>query len=273
MYVDTVAVLSGEEAAAALAANPVYPVAGEITMAPASENAREIVASDHAALEEAMGTVVGLYIIPDEEITFVVTIDETCDPDADILYSDCLLGEGAFVLLRDALAEDGTYQLTTACDSMEVTGYSYTDFYLITDGMETMRDILFFASEENANAFFAMLSEEMGAAITWTYADGTLPSTDAVAEASEDAAAEAEYRIVYTDQDGNPVPGVTVQVCDEATCVLYTTDENGVVTFTGAPYAWEIHTLRLPEGYEGDTQTVTTAPVEGGEVQITVTKN
>lgn len=42
--------------------------------------------------------------------------------------------------------------------------------------------------------------------------------------------------------------------------------------FTLAPYPWEIHTLKVPEGYEGDTETVTTAPVEGGELTFTLTK-
>ena len=39
-----------------------------------------------------------------------------------------------------------------------------------------------------------------------------------------------------------------------------------------APYAWEIHTLKVPEGYEGDTETITIAPVEGGELVFTLTK-
>ena len=49
-------------------------------------------------------------------------------------------------------------------------------------------------------------------------------------------------------------------------------DANGVCEFTLAPYTWEIHTLMVPEGYEGDTETVTTAPVEGGEMTFTLTK-
>ncbi len=62
------------------------------------------------------------------------------------------------------------------------------------------------------------------------------------------------------------------QGCDDATCQLYTSDANGECAFTLAPYAWEIHTLRVPEGYEGDTQTITLAPAEGGELVFTLTK-
>lgn len=53
---------------------------------------------------------------------------------------------------------------------------------------------------------------------------------------------------------------------DDTTCATYQSDENGVCEFTLPPYAYEIHTLKLPEGYEGDTTTITTAPAEGGEM-------
>ena len=36
---------------------------------------------------------------------------------------------------------------------------------------------------------------------------------------------------------------------------------------------YEIHTLKVPAGYEGDTITITEAPVGGGELSVTLTKN
>lgn len=59
---------------------------------------------------------------------------------------------------------------------------------------------------------------------------------------------------------------------DDTTCATYQSDENGVCEFTLPPYAYEIHTLKLPEGYEGDTTTITTAPAEGGEMTIELKK-
>lgn len=74
------------------------------------------------------------------------------------------------------------------------------------------------------------------------------------------------------DQNGQPVAGVTCQVCDDDNCMVYVSDENGVCEFTLPPYAYEIHTLKVPEGYEGDTETVTTASAEGDELTFTLEK-
>jgi hypothetical protein len=74
------------------------------------------------------------------------------------------------------------------------------------------------------------------------------------------------------DQNGDPVPGVMCQVCDESTCQVFTSDAKGVCQFTLPAKAYEIHTLMVPAGYEGDTTTITEAPAQGGELTFTLTK-
>lgn len=265
VMVDTVAVLSGDEAAAALAANTVYPVSETLTITPVTEGARLLTLSDESVF--ALLGVSAAYIIPGDLATFEVTIDSGVDPDVDFGYSDF---DNEAVLLRDALTGDGVYVFASGMDSLSATGYCYTDFYVWFDDMESEEGVLFFASEENANYFFY---EMMGAdPDAWAYADGGAPSTDALPGDADEAPQEAEYIIRYVNQDGNPVPGVTCQVCDDTTCVLYFSDMDGLIRFTSEPCAWEIHTLRVPAGYEGDTDTTFHMPEEGGELELTLTR-
>ena len=49
-------------------------------------------------------------------------------------------------------------------------------------------------------------------------------------------------------------------------------DENGVCAFSVLPNAWEMHILMLPEGYEGDMETVWTLAPNGEEIEIVVEK-
>ena len=83
---------------------------------------------------------------------------------------------------------------------------------------------------------------------------------------------DVTYTVTYVDQNGNPVPGVMCQVCDEATCQVFVSDADGVCQFTLPAKAYEIHTLKVPAGYEGDTNTITNAPVQGGDLTFTLTK-
>ena len=56
-------------------------------------------------------------------------------------------------------------------------------------------------------------------------------------------------------------------------CQVFTSDANGVCQFTLPAKAYEIHTLKIPAGYAGDTATITQAPANGGELSFTLTKN
>ena len=59
------------------------------------------------------------------------------------------------------------------------------------------------------------------------------------------------YRVTVTDQEGNPVQGVAIQFCDDSSCSLGKTDENGVASFEqpeGVNYV--VHVLKVPEGFE-----------------------
>lgn len=77
----------------------------------------------------------------------------------------------------------------------------------------------------------------------------------------------SEYRVVCVDESGNPVPGCKVQFCSDNTCMMGTTDANGVAVFQEAPGQYTVHLLKPPAGYAGD-KTEYTTPAVYGDVTI-----
>ena len=61
---------------------------------------------------------------------------------------------------------------------------------------------------------------------------------------------ESEYVFRCVDENGDPVTGVTLQICTDETCALVKTDETGVVKYAEKPYEYDVHVYRYDEGYE-----------------------
>ncbi|MBR5345754.1 MAG: redoxin domain-containing protein [Clostridia bacterium] len=269
VFIDSVAVLTGDEAAAALAANPVYPYGDTVSIIPVGENVREIEVSDPDMLEYLVGTKT-CYILNGEEATYAVTINRDVDPDADTFYSD---SDGSLILLRDGLTENG-FVFTAGTDAADTNGYPYTCAFVHWDSFGSYQGITVFRDEANANYFFYRFLTDYGYdGLSWSYPDGTAPARDLMPEVMLDPGMvdTSEYTVRYVDQDGNPVNGVTFQITDNST-TLFTTQEDGAVTWWSAPVACEIQTMELPEGYEGNTQTVYHMPEEGGMLEIPLTR-
>ena len=90
------------------------------------------------------------------------------------------------------------------------------------------------------------------------------------AAATEDG--NAAYTVSIVDQNGDGVEGVALQVCNESSCMLYTSDEKGVCSFELPEGEYEVHILKLPEGYEGDTSEVKTIGRASGELSFQLEK-
>ena len=77
----------------------------------------------------------------------------------------------------------------------------------------------------------------------------------------------AGYIVIVTDEEGTPVPDVTIQFCSDTECILATTDDAGVAAFEQGPGAYTVHVLQVPADYaEDDTEYA--APEEPGLVMI-----
>lgn len=78
----------------------------------------------------------------------------------------------------------------------------------------------------------------------------TSDETGSQTETEDDG--KTEYKVTVTDEDGNALAGVMVQLCLES-CVPAMTDENGVATYNLPEADYKAAIISLPEGYEYTT--------------------
>lgn len=258
VWIDSITVTS--DADAALADNPVYPVTEETTLSVIDPAAREVTIGDPDGLLAANFGEAKYYIVNGDTATVKAQLSAEEDPEQSLL--SFTYGEQSQIPLTQVMIADG-YEATTSVDSIAGTGRSFTYVVLSLDATgERLMYTILFKDEANLNAF--VKNNALG---TWTYVDAN-PESD-----GEAAVTTAEYTFKCVDQAGNSVAGVMLQVCDAETCQVLNTDESGLCRFSGAPYAWEVHILRAPAGYVADSTEVVYAPVNGGEVVLTLTAN
>lgn len=102
------------------------------------------------------------------------------------------------------------------------------------------------------------------------------PATEAPeAPANDEGVPEGQsaYTLIYKDQNGDPVPGLTANICDDDACTPMVTDENGTIHFVQASFAYHIQVLKVPDGYDFDKSQESYVDAAGGTYEFTVTKN
>ncbi|MBQ3079793.1 MAG: hypothetical protein IJC48_07345 [Clostridia bacterium] len=75
------------------------------------------------------------------------------------------------------------------------------------------------------------------------------------------------YAVRYRDENGNPVTGVMTQMCSDRVCMVFFSDGDGLVSYTGDEYAYEVHVLMPPDGFQAVIEAFV-FPSEGGEIEI-----
>ena len=257
-----VALLRGEDAAAAVAANPAYPLTLEGREAAAlfPAPAREILFDDPSGFVDGYFGADGYYVLGQSAAQVSLRLGRECDPDEAFFLallsseplpvSVCPQDETGFLLsLEAADTDDGfAWNLLVLSPSLSDNAAGENRVYVV------------FAQAEDADAFCQALSAAQGQTdgVSWRYAE------------TQQEAAEADYTLRFSDQNGLPVAGVIANVCDEDTCTPMVSDENGLIRFTKAPYAYEIHVIRVPDGYAFDLTQDFTAPAQGGEMLFTL---
>ena len=252
LWIDSIRVVSGDEAVQALEANPKYPVGEENRIQLLNEDAKKAYIYD----EIDPSVTEPIYFCEDSTLQLFVTIDESVDPERTYLEA----GLNAEIVPLVPFADTDGYLVEVSNATAEEV---LTNVMLHSDGFY-LDYVSVFLSEALAEQYFDMLREEFGQSIKWEYWDDSVNASDALGDAT--------YTVTYIDQNGDPVPGVMCQVCDETMCQVFTSDANGVCQFTLPAKNYEIHTLMVPDLYEGDTTTVTNAPMQGGDLTFTLTK-
>lgn len=259
IWIDKVTVATGNDATAALADNPVYPIAEENTLTVTTPGAKEVQISDDAGLLYANFGPAKYYIINADVAAFDATLTQGYDPEGAFFFCNY---DGNVTPVVEGMTTD-RYTAVGGVDSMQTTGYTYACMVLYCDARGSdMKCIVYFRDEANLNRF--VNENQLG---TWTYAN------TAVGDGTETTGNDMSvYTLKCIDQNGLPVPDAMLQVCDDYTCHVYMSDENGLCEFETIPYAWEVHVLLSPEGYTADFNESVYTPVEGGEMVFTFTK-
>lgn len=248
--------LHGQEAADALAANPAYPQTlpgKELDVSLSSSAAREIAFDDPAGYIAAYLPAKHYYILTQDPAPAHVAIGADIDPDAAILYNM----DGARAV---STAETGESGFIVSCGLQDE---SY-DQLLVLESLEQQENnaaILYFAD----TAFVDQVCQGFGT--SWRYLEND------AADSAQESPQEATYTLRFVDADGAPVAGVMVNICSDDFCFApVVTGADGTAAFTGAPYAYEVHVLHAPTGYQWDDEQTITLPAAGGEVVLSLSK-
>ncbi len=68
------------------------------------------------------------------------------------------------------------------------------------------------------------------------------------------------WKVIVKDEDGARIAGVTVQFCNDTSCMIGRTDDTGTALFTAGPGQYTVHIQKVPEGYETCTDEIPAAP-------------
>ena len=269
--------LTGGEAQETLAALPAYPYAPETRLDVLDEGAREIEFAPGAlgGIQDYFGVEdVRCYIVGGDTAQMQAALSDACNADDTAFFASDPESGGPWSS-EDIL--QGPF--TVAIDSAETTGYSHTAvFGARAAGTEIFMLRVLVADEANADLLEQQLMAE-GYTEGYAYADGGARGGSAQAivpdagtiEAVEEPG-KATWTVRFLDQDGAPVPGCVINFCSDVACTPTVADEDGIATFTGAPYPYHLQVLMVPEGYAFDTAQEFTAEETGGEITIPVEK-
>lgn len=254
---DHLRIVSDEEAAALLSAVSVWPQTLEgasIAFDVLNEGTRKVLIDDATGTLDSYYPGAQFYLAPGEEMQLRVRIGKMIDPESAFLYS---LGEGAQQTLHTLGTDEEGFLVTLPTDSLATTGFPWNGLLLYPyfNDYETMLPLFYFATEEDLD-YFCQHAIAQNVTATWRYADE-----------------KAAYTLRFVDQNGAPVVGVIANICDESTCSPMVSDENGEIFFENVPYPYEIHVIRVPDGYIFDTAQDFIAPEAGGEMLFIITKN
>jgi peroxiredoxin len=235
-----------------------FPVSAARTVYPESGNYRKVLLST-----EDGNTITG-WIIPDDSVRLRVEIAAN-DYVNGITLLD-VFGERSKGILDLLDQERGVFVYDLAMpDKAAEYQFSYIWLFDKVSGDDPNAvEIFLFRNEEAVDQLIQVFKAEGETReITWAYAEE---------EVKQENAPQA-YTIHVVDQNNKPVPEVMVNFCTDTACVPNESDENGTVTFTGAPDVYHVQIIEVPDGYSWDESYEMYTTREYGEWILRVRKD
>ena len=234
-----------------------YPVSASRAIYPESGNYRKVMIRSDQNPEPIIG-----YIIPDDSVRLRIEIcpddDAACMVCTNMLYGEIIPVTSLLDSDRDVYGYD--VEMPDASDAVHYLMIALYDGVAAEDTRQTA--VYLYINEEAVKETVAEANEEGPGKWTWEYAD-TGEQPENVLQA---------YIMHVVDQDGNPVEEVTVNFCTDVSCVPKESDEDGLITFTGAPDAYHVTIVDAPDGYSWDEDYGMYTPREYGEWVLRVKK-
>lgn len=247
VYIRDVQLLTGADAAAALAANPVYPAGGERGLTVKGEGVREIVFDDPSFALTGLYGLAWYYIVPGETLDVCVTLAAEDDPDGAILTVNG--AQSAVYPVVSGMSEDG-YAF-----ALPLQGRTQVQ---LTPARECMpldwRTVICFPDEAAVDSFLQMLQGSGYMVSGWRDVSQT------------------NGALTVIDQHGEFIEGVTVSILTESGVTVHTSDEEGGIAFTMAGESCVVHIVAAPEGFAFDPDRTWTLDAENCQVIIDVTR-
>ena len=233
-----------------------YPVAAARAVYPDSGEYKKVFL--HA---ESVPYPVAGYIVPDDSVRLRIEITAEDEGDNMILLDLYKIEARSVMSLQDP--ERGVFlydqEMPDPSEEMPFTRVNLYDESVEEDAKGIL--VFFFRNEDGISALAKALEEGGEGGLTWEYAE----------EAAEDG--PQAYILHVADQDGNPVEEVTVSFCTDTACKYSESDENGTITFDGAPDAYHVKIIDAPEGYSWDESYEMTTSREYGEWALRLKKD
>ena len=207
---------------------------------------------------------------PEPQMTYVIYDDtahlrlETAaaDDPANMICADYNMNFYPLSSLLDA--QRGAFLFDVKMPNAEAE--RHYEYICLVDGGSEKGKILYGVYLISDDEYIEELENDLlawGYKVTWEYADA-----DEKTENTPQA-----YILHVVDQDNNPVEEVSVTFCTDTTCVPRESDENGLITFTGAPDVYHVVIVDVPDGYNWDEDFEMYTAREYGEWVLRIRKD
>jgi len=232
-----------------------FPVSAKRAVYVENENAKKVLFH----FDEDEGEPLVCYIVPEDKARIRIGITAADDPDT-MLYGDIWADSLEVSKLLDPQRNEYVYEQAV---QGEADGVAYHYGYgILMDMMngDTI-EIILTPDEQYLEEIMQSLAASNLHNITWEYAE-------------EEKESELQaYFIHVVDQYDEPVAEAVVNFCTDTACVPAEADENGLITFDGAPDKYHVQLIDLPEGYSSDEDFEMYTGTEYGEWVLRVKKD